>query len=97
MNAPDTTLQLRQQLYLIFKEAVNNIVKHSRATEVSIGYRHGDGGFRLSIVNNGYSEKERVSTRGQGLRNMDMRAARVKASVTAEARGDLFAVVVRGK
>ena len=89
--------ELRQQLYLIFKEAINNIVKHSRATEVHIIYSHNERGLRLSIVNNGYAAKEKASTKGQGLNNIAMRARRVKALASTGGVGDTFKVEVVGK
>ncbi len=88
---------LRQQLYLIFKEAVNNIVKHSCASRIRIIYRHNEGGYALRISNDGVLEKERASTKGQGLRNMQMRAAKVGAKAAAGAVGGEFVVEVKGR
>jgi ligand-binding sensor domain-containing protein/signal transduction histidine kinase len=88
--------QLRQQLYLICKEAVNNIVKHSDATLVRIVYSHNEQGFRLSFLNNGHVAKEKTSTKGQGLKNMSMRAARVGADFTAGPDNENFSVTVAG-
>lgn len=85
--------ELRQQLYLLYKEAINNIVKHSRATEVRIRYHHNEQGFALSIFNNGVTEKERQSN-GQGLKNIRMRAQRVHATAEIKKDGDEFWVKV---
>ena len=89
--------QLRQQLYLIYKEAVNNIVKHSQAREVRISYHHNEQGFMLRISNDAYVQKEKPSSKGQGLKNMDMRALRVGAAFTAGAMADRFEVLITGR
>ncbi len=87
---------LRQQLYLIYKEAINNIVKHSQATDVNILYHHNDQRFELRIVNDGYQEKEKSSTKGQGLKNIRMRAAKIHATTRIAAEGDTFRVEIGG-
>lgn len=88
---------LRQQLYLIFKEAVNNLVKHSRASHVRISYHHDEGGYTLRIANDGMPEKTRTSSGGQGLKNMRMRAAKVGGQAEAGASGGEFVVKVWGR
>lgn len=90
--------QLRQQLYMIYKEAINNVVKHSTANDVRIAYHHNEQGFRLSIVNNGYVPKEKPSTKGQGLKNMHMRAEKLhaKADINGDATAGIFKVVIDG-
>jgi signal transduction histidine kinase len=40
-------------LFLAFKEALNNVVRHSGATEVSLGIQAGQGELRLTIADNG--------------------------------------------
>jgi len=87
--------QFRQQLYLIYKEAINNIVKHSTATEVNISYHHTEQGFYLSIVNDGYQEKEGSNSRGQGIRNMYMRASKLHATAQVGAQGNEFSVIIK--
>ncbi len=86
--------ELRQQLYLIYKEAINNIVKHAEPTEVRIKYYHSEQRFTLSVVNNGYAEKERLSTKGQGLKNIRMRADKLHARSWIQAEGTNFNVVI---
>ena len=58
-NAPghveDTQLgaNVRREVFLIFKEAVNNIVKHSQCSEVRLELAVEDGWLMLSIEDNG--------------------------------------------
>src|SRR5262249_41446043 len=45
--------ELRYNLFLALKEALNNIVKHARATEVRLGLRLESCGFTLIVEDNG--------------------------------------------
>jgi len=73
----------RQHIYLIYKEAINNIVKHSGATLVKISISRQDGVFSLRIQDNGkgITNGNGRRTSGQGMENMKMRAAKMKASL----------------
>jgi len=46
-------VQLRQNLYFIFKEAINNIAKHSQATEVRIQLNNKGSEFQMTVADNG--------------------------------------------
>jgi ligand-binding sensor domain-containing protein/signal transduction histidine kinase len=73
------SVPLRQNLYLIFKEAVNNIAKHAAASQVNIHIKNADGAFSLMIRDDGkaWGEGECEKLTGHGLRNMKMRAERI--------------------
>jgi ligand-binding sensor domain-containing protein/two-component sensor histidine kinase len=71
----------RQNLFYIFKEVINNIVKHSEADEVKIVLKNSDTGFYMEISDNGKSFNVDNSTRGNGLRNIRMRAGRLNAKI----------------
>lgn len=74
------TVPMKENLYLIFKEAINNIAKHSDADKVEVELTQKNGTFDLLIHDNGQGIKpERKS--GQGLRNMEMRANRIDANI----------------
>jgi len=45
---------LRENLYFIFKEAINNIGKHAETTKVSINLGNHNKQFEMTIYNNGY-------------------------------------------
>jgi ligand-binding sensor domain-containing protein len=89
------TALTRQQLYRIFKEAVNNISKHSKASYIKIIYNHHANGFSLHIENDGAPEApEKQHGIGQGLRNIKMRAKTIRADVTFTHAADTFIVQV---
>lgn len=71
---------LKQNLYLIFKEAINNAVKHAAATAVSVTLTNRNGEFVMSIHDNGKGFVSDGHQRGNGLRNMERRAKAIEAS-----------------
>lgn len=76
-------VNIRQNLYFIFKEAINNIVKHSDASKVQIFFGNNGTGFELMVKDNGSGSKHNKSTKktGQGLSNLKMRAQRINADL----------------
>jgi len=84
-------VDIRQHLFLIFKEALNNIIRHSNASEVNVRFGNFNGRFEMSIHDNGdLPQKERVST-GLGLSNMELRAGKIGAILEVE-RKEGFAI-----
>jgi nitrate/nitrite-specific signal transduction histidine kinase len=65
---------LRRQIFLIFKEAVHNIVRHSGATEVRIALHVDHGWLTLEVQDNGAGFNSSRSRDGRGLRSMRERA-----------------------
>ncbi len=74
-------VSLRENLYLIFKEAINNIAKHSNAGKVEIHLATNGQSFVMSIHDDGTGPQNERKT-GQGLSNMKMRAKRIDADIT---------------
>ena len=69
--------QKRQNIYLIFKEAIVNICKHSDATYVNIQFIKEKNQFYLLIHDNGSKPPSAISSDGLGLTNMKMRATQL--------------------
>jgi signal transduction histidine kinase/ligand-binding sensor domain-containing protein len=73
------TSEVRHNIFLAFKEALNNLVKHAAATEADIAMRLREDGFDLEITDNGRGFRpdslDRASDRpgGNGLQNMRAR------------------------
>ncbi len=89
------SVPVKENIYLIFKEAVNNIAKHSNATRVEVDLTTDGNSFNLIVHDNGTDVSNERKT-GQGLRNMKMRAQRIDADVTFENEQG-FTVHVEGK
>ena len=69
--------ELRRQVYLIFKESINNIARHSQATEAHIALRVVDRQLALEISDNGCGLESGGHHDGNGLESMKLRAARL--------------------
>jgi signal transduction histidine kinase len=69
--------EMRREIYLIFKEAVNNVVSHSHCTAVKISFVISDGALELSVHDNGEGFKLECASEGNGLANMRLRAKKL--------------------
>ena len=70
---------LKQNIYLIFKESVNNIVKHANAEHVSISLVNRGSEFSMKIHDDGRGFPNDGNQKGNGLRNMHRRAQAIGA------------------
>ena len=68
-------LYLKNNVYLIFKEAVNNLAKYSRCTSARIALKIQDRKMTMQIEDNGEGfQVAEISSSGNGLLNMKKRA-----------------------
>ena len=65
---------LRRQVFLIFKEAVNNVARHSACKEAEIELRIEGAWLALSLMDNGPGFDPAQTSAGQGLASMRARA-----------------------
>jgi signal transduction histidine kinase len=63
----------RKNLYLIFKEAVNNIAKYSKARHVVVEFRVEDGALIFNMADDGVGFNVVQAAGGNGLRSMNQR------------------------
>jgi len=63
----------RRDVYLIFKEAVNNIAKYANATEAAITLNIHSNSLELTIKDNGDGFDTSITYTGNGLKNMQQR------------------------
>lgn len=71
----------RQNLFYIFKEVINNILKHSGASEVNIRLSNSQKLFTMEISDNGHGFDPKKIRKGNGLKNIRMRTARIGAKL----------------
>lgn len=76
-------LNCRRNLFLIYKEAVTNIVKHSNAKHVDIHIFNQKTCCKFRIKDDGDLKFLKTST-GQGLANMKMRSEQIKAELSLD-------------
>ncbi len=70
----------RKMLYLVFKEAVNNAVKYSGASEIKVSITQNDKKLQMEVTDNGIGFDTTTAPKGNGLKNMQNRAAAFKGS-----------------
>jgi ligand-binding sensor domain-containing protein len=81
----------RQNIYLIYKEAINNIIKHSGASEVNVSINQNGRLFSLSIIDNGKGmSNKRKAIGGNGLPNMEARARQMGGTFNYENNNGLI-------
>ena len=75
LNEKDVKIEpvIRQNVYLIFKEAITNILKHSNASLVNVDLISSKSHLELTIHDNGIFEENKIKTSGTGTSNMKMR------------------------
>ncbi|HKF42560.1 MAG TPA: ATP-binding protein, partial [Thermoanaerobaculia bacterium] len=72
---------VRRQIYLIFKESIHNIVRHSRARNVEVSLDGAGGGVTLRVADDGRGFDCAAEHEGHGLRSIRRRAAAMGGSV----------------
>ena len=85
-------MEIRRNFYLIFKEAVTNALKYAECSEVAVDITMHQEKIDLKISDNGkgfdpatviHTHEHTLS--GNGLRNMQMRAKEMGATLTLDA------------
>ena len=93
LPAPELAPALLHNLYLIYKEALHNVVKHAQATTVTVQLAI-TAGLTLRVADDGCGHDGSCRAGGHGLANMQARALAVGGTVRYESQPVGFAVVV---
>ncbi|QNP54296.1 hypothetical protein H9L05_20920 (plasmid) [Hymenobacter qilianensis] len=95
-DLPDPVLApaLLHHFYLIYKEALHNVVKHAQATTVTVQLAAAPAGLTLTVADDGRGHNGRPRPGGRGLASMQGRAQAVGGTVRYEPLMKGFAVVV---
>lgn len=75
-------MEQRKNLYLIFKEAINNAAKYSNCTTVNVKMRKQNNHLQFAVEDNGAGFPPDNVTNGNGLINMQCRAKEINANIT---------------
>jgi signal transduction histidine kinase/ligand-binding sensor domain-containing protein len=98
-RAPPEDLALdaetRREVFLVFKEAVHNLVRHSGCTEASIDLRRDGDSLVLQVADNGKGLDPDPESQGQGLASMQRRAARLGGEARIRSNGPGACVSLR--
>lgn len=80
----DLSIDQRRDVYLIFKEAINNAAKHSAANQVVVKMAQIEGALEISVEDNGIGFDSVLTYEGNGLKNYNHRSRGGEAKVKVE-------------
>lgn len=72
--------EVARNIIMIFKEGVNNIIKHAGAANISLEITVREDGFLIHLNDDGIGIDPATIQYGNGIKNMERRAARINAS-----------------
>jgi signal transduction histidine kinase len=76
----------RREIFLIFKEAINNVARHSGCTSARVALGIDRGTLTLEVADNGRGFDPVCANHGQGLTSMQERAARLGGELVVYSR-----------
>jgi signal transduction histidine kinase/ligand-binding sensor domain-containing protein len=82
------SMEQRRDVYLIFKEAVNNLIKYANCSKAMIEIGFENGKFQLTILDNGVGFDVSQTTTRNGIKNMKNRAEKLHGKLTIDAKID---------
>ncbi len=82
------TMEQRRDVYLIFKEAVNNLVKYSKCKNALVEIKVNKQQFELLIKDDGKGFDPKIETNRNGLKNMKSRANDLNGDLEIESVTD---------
>ncbi len=82
INEVKLPMEYRQHIYMILKEAINNLVKYSNAKMAFIEVSHRNSILQLILQDNGTGFDTSTTSTGNGLQSMKNRAALMQAEFT---------------
>jgi signal transduction histidine kinase len=85
---------VRREVFLLFKEAVNNMVRHSDCSTADLEFSVTPEGLVLSVVDNGRGFDVDAESAGHGLRSMRERAAALGGCVSTESHGGVGTTLI---
>jgi signal transduction histidine kinase len=75
------SVDVRKSFYLIFKEVVNNAVKHSKCTEIKVSLLSSPHVVEMVIADNGNGFETTLETEGNGLKNIRERSKEIHSEL----------------
>ena len=88
--------EIRRNVFLVIKEALNNILKHAKATEVSLALKKDKTGISLFIQDNGIGiDFDNLRMFGSGLKNMKERMTKSSIEFSIENKNGTLIILHR--
>ncbi|MCF8378758.1 MAG: hypothetical protein K9H49_04220 [Bacteroidales bacterium] len=79
-------LDIRRNIFLIYKESLNNVVRHSDASHCRIELKKENNFLHLTIADNGKGFDTNITPKNSGLHNIYYRAEKIRAPLTIESK-----------
>jgi signal transduction histidine kinase/ligand-binding sensor domain-containing protein len=86
LNDMKLNMDARKNFYLIFKEAINNIAKYAKGSEVWIDMKQKGNMVILTLKDNGKGFDTSKPQQGNGLHNLKNRASQLKGDINIHSR-----------
>lgn len=87
-------MQKRREIFLLFREAVNNIAKYAEATEVEISLQKMGNSLQMKISDNGIGFDPTLQTSSNGLKNMKARAKSMNGNLEIQSESGKGSAIV---
>jgi signal transduction histidine kinase len=79
-------MEFKRHVLMMFKEILNNIVKHAEATSVEITLELDRERLRIRVRDNGRGFDPAVDTDGRGMKTLESRASTIGGLLTIESK-----------
>lgn len=80
------TMEQRQNIFLIFKEAINNAIKYSGCDSLKLCVKQQRKMLQISLEDDGKGFEIENIKKGNGLNNMEMRAEKIKGKLIIDSK-----------
>jgi signal transduction histidine kinase len=84
LETKDLTMDQRKNMYLIFKEALNNAVKYSGTEKIAVSAANGNNVLTMIVKDEGKGFDTGTVVKGNGLENIQTRAASVGGKLSID-------------
>jgi signal transduction histidine kinase len=94
------SMEYRQHIYLVLKEAINNLVKYSGCTRASITVKFENDHLKVTVSDNGRGFDQQMTNHGNGIMSMHRRARSMKGNLvisSAKLQGTIIFLKVKIK
>lgn len=79
-------MEARKNIFLVFKECINNIIKHSHCTHIWVSVNKLNNQLEFVVIDNGRGFDQNQKNNRNGLGNMQKRAAEMKGVLQINSR-----------
>jgi len=98
LQSASLSIEWKRHLMLIFKEGMNNSLKHSNGNRVSFVTHIEGNDLEISLEDNGTGFPQNIESKGNGINNMQRRAEKLDSSLLIDTQpGKGTKIIFKGK